>query len=122
MQLGGSGNRYSQCAWQASATHTFGACNRNQSFSAPHPPPTVTADAAEKPKGRFSEMLESSRQTLDQWQHAIDERVRAILPGVSALQVEVKTLTQRVEALEKRLSMQEEPAQGEPAQTEGAKE
>lgn len=71
----------------------------------PPPPPPPPAEAtAEKPKNRFSEMLESSRQTLDQWQHAIDERIRTILPGASDLQSEVKSLTQRVEALEARLA------------------
>ncbi len=70
----------------------------------PPPPPPPPVAEAEKPKNRFSEMLESSRQTLDQWQHNIDERVRTILPGVSDLQGEVKTLTQRVEALEARLA------------------
>ena len=58
-------------------------------------------------------MLESSRQTLDQWQHAIDERIRMILPGVSELQSEVKTLTQRVEALEARLAALEGGANGD---------
>jgi polyhydroxyalkanoate synthesis repressor PhaR len=70
----------------------------------PPAPPPVLPDATEKPKGRFSEMLESSRQTIDQWQHVIDERMRTILPGVSALQSEVKSLTQRVETLESRLA------------------
>jgi polyhydroxyalkanoate synthesis repressor PhaR len=72
----------------------------------PAPAPAAAGEAApaEKPKGRFTEMLESSRQTLDQWQHAIDERIRTILPGVSDLQSEVKTLTQRVEALEAKLA------------------
>lgn len=83
--------------------------------STPSEPPT------EKPRGRFTEMLESSRQTFDQWQqqwqHALDERMRTILPGMSALQAEVKTLTQRVEALEARLASLE-GAKG----SEGAKE
>ena len=83
----------------------------------PPPPPPALADTGEKPKNRFSEMLESSRQTLDQWQHAIDERIRTILPGVSDLQSEVKSLTQRVEALEARLAAAE-GAKG----TDGAKE
>ncbi len=69
----------------------------------PPPPAPAAADTSEKPKGRFTEMLESSRQTLDQWQHAIDDRIRTIMPGVSTLQGEVKSLTQRVEALEARL-------------------
>ena len=71
----------------------------------PPPPPPVQVEApTEKPKGRLTEMLESSRQTIDQWQHAIDERMRTILPGVSVLQTEVTALTQRVEALEARLA------------------
>lgn len=42
LQLGGSGNSYANFSWNASATQTFGTCNRNQTFSAPNPPPTVT--------------------------------------------------------------------------------
>ncbi len=83
----------------------------------PAPPAPPAETAAEKPKNRFSEMLESSRQTLDQWQHAIDERIRTILPGASDLQSEVKTLAQRVDALEARLAALE-GANG----TDGAKE
>lgn len=81
----------------------------------PPPPPAPAGDPAEKPRGRFTEMLETSRQTIDQWQHqmqhAIDERIRTILPGATALQAEVKTLTQRVEALEARLAALEAGAQ-----------
>jgi polyhydroxyalkanoate synthesis repressor PhaR len=60
-------------------------------------------------KGRLTEIVESSKQTLDQWQHTIDERVRAILPGVGLfrdLQAEVKRLEKRVEELEQRLGIQ----------------
>lgn len=42
LQLGGTGTGSASFTWRASATHTFGACNRSQSFSAPNPPPTVT--------------------------------------------------------------------------------
>jgi polyhydroxyalkanoate synthesis repressor PhaR len=77
---------------------------------APAPAPAVApaAQAAdgEKPKGRLSEIVESSKHTLDAWQHAVDERVRTILPGVllfRELQAEVKRLTQRVEELEAKL-------------------
>lgn len=42
LQLGGSGNSYTSFSWNASATQTFGTCNRNQTFNAPNPPPTVT--------------------------------------------------------------------------------
>lgn len=81
---------------------------------APEPPPPVVvvppappSTEGEKPKGRFTEIVESSKHTLDQWQHTLDERVRTILPGVGLfreLQAEVKTLTQRVEELEARLN------------------
>jgi polyhydroxyalkanoate synthesis repressor PhaR len=79
----------------------------------PQPPPAAPAAGsgaeADKPAGakaRLTEIVESSKQTLEQWQHAVDERIRAILPVVSLfreLQVEVKRLAQRVEELEVRL-------------------
>jgi polyhydroxyalkanoate synthesis repressor PhaR len=89
--------------------------------AAPPPPPVpeVTPEAAaaaaaqgadgDKPAGakaRLTEIVESSKHTLDQWQHQIDERIRAILPGVGLfreLQAEVKRLTQRVDELEAQL-------------------
>jgi polyhydroxyalkanoate synthesis repressor PhaR len=80
------------------------------------PPPAPAAPAAtpapaegDKPggaKARLTGIVESSKLTLDHWQHVIDERVRAILPRVvlfSDLQAEVKRLTQRVEELEAKL-------------------
>jgi polyhydroxyalkanoate synthesis repressor PhaR len=54
----------------------------------------------------LSELVASSRHTLDQWQQAIDERVRAVLPGFMALHElrdEVRRLAQRVEELEARV-------------------
>ncbi|MDC3953344.1 polyhydroxyalkanoate synthesis regulator DNA-binding domain-containing protein [Polyangium jinanense] len=76
----------------------------------PPPAPVAAAPAeADKPaaaqgaKGRLSEIVESSKQTLDQWQHAVDERIRHILPGVGLfrdLQTDVQRLSQRVEELE----------------------
>jgi polyhydroxyalkanoate synthesis repressor PhaR len=69
------------------------------------PPPALTAEG-DKPAGakaRLTEIVESSRQTLDQWQHAVDERIRHMLPGMGVfrdLQTEVKRLSQRVEELE----------------------
>jgi polyhydroxyalkanoate synthesis repressor PhaR len=57
-------------------------------------------------KGRLSGIVESSKQTLDQWQQAVDERIRAILPGlglVRDLQSDVKRLTQRIDELEAKL-------------------
>jgi polyhydroxyalkanoate synthesis repressor PhaR len=46
------------------------------------------------------------RATLEQWQHAIDERIRAVLPNFSPireLQSELKRVADRLAALEKRL-------------------
>lgn len=61
----------------------------------------------EDKKGRLSGLVETSRHTLDQWQHAVDERVKAALPGIGQfreLQAEVRRLTQRVDELEKELA------------------
>jgi polyhydroxyalkanoate synthesis repressor PhaR len=46
------------------------------------------------------------RATLEQWQHAIDERIRAVLPNFSPireLQSELKRVSDRLAAIEKRL-------------------
>ena len=74
------------------------------------PAPTSTPGAeGEKPAGakaRITEMVESSKQTIEQWQHTIDERIGAMLPGSGhfrELQAEVTRLTQRVAELEAHL-------------------
>jgi polyhydroxyalkanoate synthesis repressor PhaR len=78
----------------------------------PTPPPPAPAPAAAPAEGdkapqgakaRLTEIVESSKHTLDQWQHAVDDRIRHILPGVGLfrdLQTDVKRLSQRVEELE----------------------
>ena len=78
--------------------------------AARHPPvPEVTGASGvdgDKPKGRLTEIVESSKSTFDHWQHTIDERIGAILPGFGLfreLKDDVKRLTQRVEELEARL-------------------
>jgi polyhydroxyalkanoate synthesis repressor PhaR len=46
------------------------------------------------------------RRTIEQWQHTIDERIRAVVPHYAAiqeLQGEVQQLSRRLEELEKRL-------------------
>ncbi len=75
--------------------------------SAPAATPAAAAPEPEKPvqgaKARISEIVESSKQTLDQWQHAVDERVRHIVPALNPfrdLQSEVERLSRRVEELE----------------------
>ena len=84
-----------------------------QTPQTPVPPPPKAEGSSppgadgDKPKGRLSEIVESSKQTLDQWQHTLDDRVGAILPGVAhfrELQAEVKRLTQRVDELEAKLA------------------
>jgi polyhydroxyalkanoate synthesis repressor PhaR len=72
----------------------------------PPPPPAEPTRPAPDGKSRLQELVDSSKQTIDQWQAAIDERVRAVLPSFFRdLQGEVKKLTLRVEELEARLKV-----------------
>jgi polyhydroxyalkanoate synthesis repressor PhaR len=51
-------------------------------------------------------LVEQAKHTLEDWQHQIDERVRAVLPSFmpwQQLQHEVKRLSQRIEELEAKL-------------------
>ena len=91
------------------------------------PPPIAEADKAGGSKSRLSGIVESSKQTLDQWQHTIDERIRAILPGVGLfrdLQAEVKRLSQRVDELEAKLqgSQGKESGSQESTSAEGSQQ
>lgn len=46
------------------------------------------------------------RATLEQWQAAVDERIRAVLPNFAAfrdLEQQVKRLSERLDALEQKL-------------------
>lgn len=66
----------------------------------PPPPPEPEEDVTEKDQNK------GFRATIEQWQHTVDERIRAVLPSFSAfseLQAEVKRLSERLDALEKRL-------------------
>jgi polyhydroxyalkanoate synthesis repressor PhaR len=52
------------------------------------------------------EFLERSQQTFDEWQKKVDERIRSTVESISplsALEKEVRALTQRLADLEKRL-------------------
>jgi polyhydroxyalkanoate synthesis repressor PhaR len=79
-----------------------------ESVEAPAPPaapaPTQEAEkAVQGAKARITEIVENSKHTLDQWQHAVDERVRHIVPALNPfrdLQSEVERLSRRVEELE----------------------
>lgn len=58
------------------------------------------------------------RATFEQWQSAIDERIRAVLPNFAAfsdLQHEVKRLADRLDAIESRLGMSQ-PAKPDESQ------
>jgi polyhydroxyalkanoate synthesis repressor PhaR len=79
-------------------------------------PGDETGEATEAAQSSEEEDLSGSethqkglRATLEQWQHAIDERIRAVLPNfspISELQAELKKVSERLTAIEKRL---EEP-------------
>jgi len=59
---------------------------------------------------RGPSFVDQAKEKLEDWQHQIDERVRAVVPSVlpwQQLQLEVKRLTQRVEELESRLKDRE---------------
>jgi len=65
----------------------------------PAPSPVVASSGASGSIPRWKEKLED-------WQHQIDERVKAVVPSLlpwQQLELEVKRLTQRVEELEARL-------------------
>lgn len=82
-----------------------GAAAPEQEVVAPEPAPPPPEP--EKAKGRLTEIVESSKHTLDQWQHSVDERVRAIVPVLGHfrdLEAEVKRLAQRVDELEQKLA------------------
>ena len=62
------------------------------------------AAAAVDPKA--PSFVEQAKSTLEDWQHQIDERVKAVLPSFmpwQQLQHEVKRLSQRIEELEAKL-------------------
>lgn len=77
-----------------------------ESVEAPPPAPPAAPEpdkTVQGAKARITEIVESSKQTLDQWQHAVDERVRHIVPALNPfrdLQSEVERLSRRVEELE----------------------
>jgi polyhydroxyalkanoate synthesis repressor PhaR len=64
-------------------------------------------DGAAKAEGpRASSLVDQAKEKLEDWQHQIDERVKAVVPSLlpwQQLELDVKRLTQRVEELESRL-------------------
>ncbi len=81
------------------------------------PPPAVDVRAAEH--GRVQQFVEQSREAIDQWQHQVDQRIRAFFEGINpavqlqTLQADVKRLSARVEALESELRALKGGVEGE---------
>ena len=68
-------------------------------------PPSAKSEAAVKADGKPG-IVGQAKETLEDWQQKIDERIRAILPSFSPwqqLQNEVKRLTARIDELERKL-------------------
>ncbi len=65
----------------------------------PAPPP-----AAPSNKNRLEQLVETSKQTIEEWQAAIDDQIKVMLPPFfSNVRDDVARLTARVEELEKKL-------------------
>ena len=65
--------------------------------------------------GKTAGLVAQAKHTLEDWQHQIDERVKAVLPSVmpwQQLQHEVKRLSQRIEELETKLKAASSNASG----------
>jgi polyhydroxyalkanoate synthesis repressor PhaR len=61
----------------------------------------------EEDVGQSKDAQKGLRATLEQWQHTVDERIRAVLPNFSAfrdLEAEVKRLSERLDSLERKLN------------------
>ncbi|MFO0669646.1 MAG: polyhydroxyalkanoate synthesis regulator DNA-binding domain-containing protein [Polyangiaceae bacterium] len=72
------------------------------------PEPVPTAPPAPPTKGR---LVDQARVTLEDWQHKIDDRIRAIVPSLKPwheLESEVRRLRERVDALEAELRRRDE--------------
>jgi len=68
--------------------------------------PEVAAGPEEEELTGSETQQKGFRATLEQWQHTIDERIRAVLPNFSTireLQSELKRVSDRLTAIEKKL-------------------
>jgi polyhydroxyalkanoate synthesis repressor PhaR len=77
-----------------------------EAMTTPSSPPK---EELESPPGREGRGF---RATLEQWQSAIDERIRTVLPNFAIfrdLEQQVRRLADRVDALEQQLGKPEEP-------------
>lgn len=74
---------------------------------APNTPEHANNPSTLEENGRENNMARGFRATLEQWQQAIDERVRTVMPSFSGfheLEQEVKHLSERVSTLETQLA------------------
>jgi polyhydroxyalkanoate synthesis repressor PhaR len=73
----------------------------------PDQDPSIGMTGQEDDLGQSKDLQQKGlRATLEQWQQSVDERIRAVLPNFSTfreMQAEVKRLSERLDALEKRL-------------------
>lgn len=78
----------------------------------PPEPEQLATSTAEPPPPQHPASLASLRRTLEQWQAAVDERVRSVLPAsaeVEELKLEVRALAERVAQLEQRFGPSDGP-------------
>jgi polyhydroxyalkanoate synthesis repressor PhaR len=69
-------------------------------------PPEKEALGTKSEPVRSPSLVDQAKGKLEDWQHQIDERVRTVVPSLlpwQQLELEVKRLTERVEALEGKL-------------------
>lgn len=82
---------------------TKGDEEEDKAEATPQPPPAAKAPPARESK---ASLVDQAKETLEDWQHKIDERIKAILPNISPwqqLQTEVKRLATRIDELEHKL-------------------
>ncbi|RLB58477.1 MAG: hypothetical protein DRI90_16700 [Deltaproteobacteria bacterium] len=80
------------------------------------PAPIQDEQSESAAKTKLDELVETTRNTLDQLQTSLDERVHKLLPGASPdqdLKQAVKELTRRVEAIEAKLGMAQTDSEDE---------
>ena len=69
-------------------------------------PKTSEADAKDAKEPQKSSLVDQAKETLEDWQHKMDDRIRAVLPNFrpwQQLEHEVKRLHERLEELETKL-------------------
>jgi polyhydroxyalkanoate synthesis repressor PhaR len=70
-------------------------------------PPTEKEKEVPKTDAKGPSLVDQAKTTLEDWQHKIDERIKAVLPSIlpwQQLEHEVKRLASRVDELEAKLN------------------